>query len=252
MGTTCKNCNANVLGNFCSQCGQPTNTHRISAHFLWHDIQHGLLHVDKGILFTAKELFTRPGHSIREFLQGKRAKHFRPVSLVIVLAGVYGFLSHYFHINLLSNNIQVTGTGAQANEIKKLVEGSSSWLSQHYAVFALLQIPIFAIASWLCFKKSGYNFMEHIIINTFLTGQRLMLRIAAFPLYYFFNNTPALRNVARATDIISYLLITWAFFQLFNKLPVWQRIARTLGTFAIAFLIIFIIMFFIFSSMLGL
>ncbi|MBC8155688.1 MAG: DUF3667 domain-containing protein [Bacteroidetes bacterium] len=81
MTKHCQNCNSELNGNFCSHCGQSSNTHRLNFHFLWHDIQHGLLHIDKGILYTTKELFTRPGHSIREFLLGKRVKHFKPISL---------------------------------------------------------------------------------------------------------------------------------------------------------------------------
>src|SRR6478736_1543240 len=113
MTKTCLNCNANLAGKFCSNCGQDSNTHRINSHFLWHDIQHGLTHVDKGMLFTIKELFTRPGNSIRQFLEGKRIKHFKPISLVIILAGAYGFLSHYYEINIFSSNIQkISGSGA--------------------------------------------------------------------------------------------------------------------------------------------
>lgn len=248
MDTICKNCSTPVEGKFCSNCGQPSNTHRISAHFLWHDIQHGLFHVDKGILFTTKELFARPGHSIREFLAGKRVKHFKPVSLVLILAGVYGFLSHYFHINLLSNNIRVSGSGDGVNEMKKVVEGASQWLSEHYSLFSLLQIPLLALGTWLFFKKAGYNFFEHVIIHTFLTGQRLLIHIAAFPFYYAFNKTGSLETVARLTDIVSYCFIYSSLYQLFNNLPWWQRVVRIIGSFAIIFLITLIILFFIFRK----
>ncbi len=118
MTKYCRNCNAELTGNFCSHCGQNSSTHKINLKFLWHDIQHGLLHVEKGILFTVKELFTRPGHTIREYLEGKRVKHFKPVSLVLLLAGFYGLLSHYFDINLLSNNIEVTGSGEKFDQAK--------------------------------------------------------------------------------------------------------------------------------------
>ncbi|QOG00887.1 DUF3667 domain-containing protein [Flavobacterium sp. MDT1-60] len=37
-------------------------------------------------------MFTRPGHSIREFIEGKRVKHFKPLWLVAVLGALYGFL----------------------------------------------------------------------------------------------------------------------------------------------------------------
>jgi Protein of unknown function (DUF3667) len=89
------------------------------------------MHLDKGILFTTKELFTRPGHSIREFLDGKRVRHFKPISMVIILAGIYGFLSHNFHINILASNYEITGSGKDFNAIKEAIRKISEWLSQH-------------------------------------------------------------------------------------------------------------------------
>src|ERR1035437_8773131 len=105
MTTNCQNCNAVLHGKYCSNCGQSSEIHKIDIHYLSHDIQYGLLHFDKGILFTTKELFTRPGNSIREFLEGKRAKHFQPISLVLVLAGIYGLLFHFFKINMFENYV---------------------------------------------------------------------------------------------------------------------------------------------------
>lgn len=62
---------------------------------MWHDIQHGLFHFDQGIFYTAKQLFIRPGHSIREFIEGKRVEHFKPLSLVIILATAYGIIENF-------------------------------------------------------------------------------------------------------------------------------------------------------------
>ena len=76
-----KNCNHHFKGNFCSNCGQKAKTEKINFHFLWHDIQHGLFHFDSGILYTAKQLFTKPGMAIKEFIEGNRIKHFKPLLL---------------------------------------------------------------------------------------------------------------------------------------------------------------------------
>lgn len=252
MTHICKNCGAPVESRFCSDCGQPASTHRISPHFLWHDIQHGILHVDKGILFTAKELFTRPGHSIREFLQGKRVKHFKPISLVIILAGIYGFLSHYFHIDLLSNNIKISGSGEQFDKMKKIISSSSEWLSSHYSIFSLLQIPVLAIGTWLFFKRAGYNFIEHIVIHSFLTGQRLIIRIITFPLFYAYNETGTLRTIARITDMIAFSIAFWSLYQLFSNIPWWQRIIRTAGSFIISFSIMLVVIYILFKQLLNL
>ena len=122
MVNTCVNCGMPVEGKYCSNCGQSTEEHTINLHFLWHDIQHGLFHFDKGILFTVKELFTRPGHSIREFIQGKRVQHFKPVSLVLILATVYAFLFHYFHINTLGSMITLSGSGKDLIEAQNKLD----------------------------------------------------------------------------------------------------------------------------------
>lgn len=242
MTKHCQNCNSELNGNFCSNCGQSSNTHRINFHFLWHDIEHGLLHIEKGILFTTKELFTRPGHSIREFLHGKRVKHFKPISLVILLAGIYGLLLHYFHVNLLSNNFVVTGSGEKFNQTKATIENMNEWMSQHYSVLALLQIPIFSIGTYICFKNIGYNFIEHLVINAFIAGQKLIVHIVVFPLYYFFSHTELLKTTARITDFVSYAIAMWTIFQLFNSLNYLQRTLRTLFSLSLSLIIVYLIL----------
>lgn len=66
----CLNCTAPVTQNYCANCGQKSTAHRYSIkHFLAHDFIYGVWYIDKGI-FTLKGLFARPGHSVREFIQG--------------------------------------------------------------------------------------------------------------------------------------------------------------------------------------
>jgi hypothetical protein len=240
MTTYCQNCNTALQGKYCSNCGQSSETHKIDGHYLWHDVQHGLLHFDKGILFTTKELFTRPGNSVREFLEGKRVKHFQPISLVLVLAGIYGVLFHFFKINMFENYVVASGSGERVGHINEAIEKMSEWIGQHYSILALLQIPIFTIGTYLCFKKSGYSFAEHLILNTFLIGQRLILHIITFPLYYISNGTPMLTSVDRIINLIGYALAIWTLIQLFKNQS--KRILRTIFSLLISFLIIFLIL----------
>jgi hypothetical protein len=240
MTTNCQNCNTALQGKYCSNCGQSSETHKIDVHYLWHDVQHGLLHLDKGILFTTKELFTRPGHSIREFLEGKRVKHFKPISLVLVLAGIYGLLFHFFKINMFANYIVVSGSGERVNQINEVIRNMSEWIGQHYSILALLQVPIFTIGTYLCFRKSGYSFVEHLIINTFLIGQRLILHIITFPLYYISNGTPMLIQADRIITMIGYALAIWTLIQFFKYQS--KSILRTIFSLLISFLIIYLIL----------
>lgn len=240
--TTCLNCSQPLKGNYCSNCGQSASTDRLSLSYIWHDIQHGLLHLDKGILFTLKELFSRPGKTIVEFISGKRVKHFKPLSLVLLLAGFYGFLNYYFHINTLAENIQINGDGEKLSEFNKSVSSISNWISQHYSVISLIQLPIFALSSWICFRKKNYTFFEHLILNAFVIAQRLVLRILVFPLVVLYNETKELSTVNSTIDILSLLLFMWTYYQIFTEYSKVKRIGFIYLSLLIAYSLLFLLM----------
>ncbi|HQV75647.1 MAG TPA: DUF3667 domain-containing protein, partial [Flavobacteriales bacterium] len=89
---TCKNCAAELTDAFCATCGQRSDTHRISWKWLGEEFLSSVFVLERGILFTLKELFTRPGYMMREYLDGKRKAHFKPLSFVLVMAAVYSIL----------------------------------------------------------------------------------------------------------------------------------------------------------------
>ncbi|RZJ49596.1 MAG: DUF3667 domain-containing protein, partial [Flavobacterium sp.] len=209
MEITCKNCNQIYQGNYCNNCGQTADTHKINWHFLWHDIQHGLLHFDEGIPYSVKQLFTRPGHSIREFIEGKRVRHFKPLSLVAVLAALYGFLWHYFHINLFENNEDAKIDWIKFNE----------WTSTHFAWVTIATIPLFTLGTYICFRKQGYNFVEYFVLNTFKASQKLFVSILLFPLLYYFDGTSKITIVINSIYLFDIGLIFWTNIQFFNKMP---------------------------------
>lgn len=205
----CKNCNHEFSGKYCNYCGQSADTHPINLHFIWHDIQHGLFHYDKGIIYTTKELFTRPGHSIREFINGKRAKHFKPISMIIVLATFYGLLYHYFDINVFVSN------DYSSNELPSKI---NHWMTNHYSWATLATIPLFALGTLICFRKQDYNYFEYLILNTFKASQRLVLHIITFPLLVYFNESASLKTFLYVLYIIDIIVNFWANIQFFSNL----------------------------------
>lgn len=208
MEIICKNCNHIFTGHYCNNCGQTAETYKLNWHFLWHDAQHSLLHFDVGIPYSIKQLFTRPGHSIREFIDGKRVNHFKPLSLVVVLAALYGFLYHYFHINLFVNTSDIKIDWQKFNE----------WTSTHFAWVTIANIPIFTIGTYICFRSQGYNFVEYFVLNTFRASQKLIVAIVLFPLLYYFNGTDKISTVSNSIYLIDIVLIFWTNFQFFNRM----------------------------------
>ncbi len=222
MKLTCKNCNHICTGHYCSNCGQTSETNRINFHFLWHEIRHSLFHFDEGILYSGKQLFTRPGHTIREFIEGKRVKHFKPMSLVIVLASLYGLLYHYFHISFV-----VTSPNDSSEAGIDLVK-FNEWTGTHYPWVTLLMIPLYTIGTSIAFRKQGYNVVEYFILNTYKASQKLFVHLALFPLLYYFNGTPKMRILSLIIYIIDVVFIYWTNAQFFNKMSLKKSFLLTL------------------------
>lgn len=234
MEIICKNCRHVFQGNYCNKCGQTAETHKINAHFLWHDIQHGLFHFDAGIPYSIKQLFTRPGHSIREFIEGKRVKHFKPLSLVVVLATLYGVLYHYFHINLFSNS----------EETEFDMNAFNEWIATHFSWTTIAAIPFYTIGTYIAFRKQGYNFVEYFVLNTFKASQRIFAQIVMFPILVYSNSTAHLQMFSNLTYVVGMLLIFWTNIQFFNKISKTKVFFLTVLS-HIIFLICFFLIFFI-------
>jgi len=223
----CKNCEVNFQGNFCSNCGQSAHTHSINWHYVWHEIEHGIFHVDKGLFYTIKELFTSPGKTIRHFIAGKRSQYFKPAAMVFLLASIYGFLYHYFDIN-----IKMPTFGASSDAVK-VQDSIYEWMIGHFALVTLLTIPLYAIGSFLAFKKSGYNFVEHLVLNSFLAGQKLVVQLALLPVVVYYNSTGVLSILMTALYLIDIALTGWTYGKFFNKFKWSSRILRTVLAYTI-------------------
>jgi hypothetical protein len=229
MTITCKNCSTVFKGNYCYNCGQPAHTHRLDLHSIWHDIQHGLLHIDKGIFYTITQLFTKPGHSIRGYLEGKRVKHFKPVSLVIILATVYALVNHFLKLNIVNETdtsieSSISGVNFSFSGAKSEVVGIKEFIESHFALLQVLMLPYYALATRLAFLKSGYNYIEHLVINAFFRGQIIIITTLFLPLVYWgFISKDTGRSV---TLLIEMGCFFWIFIQLFKTRRVYYVIIR--------------------------
>lgn len=240
MTNQCKNCDHPFEGNYCNHCGQQADLRKIDFKFIFYDLQQGLFNFDSGLLYTIKELFSRPGHSIREFLEGKRIHHFKPVSLVVILATTHAFLLHYFGRDLFA--IPET----DGNEVVDHSIAVMNWMEAHYTLSVLAIIPFFSCASFLLFRKHGYSFSEHFIINTFISAQRLVVSIALLPIHLMWIQ---LRDLVNNLNLLCSLgMMCWVLVQCFRNLAWPKALFRALLSFVLGstlFLLFFLLLAFL-------
>lgn len=85
----CKNCGKEFSGNFCPHCGQSATIEKINLPNFIEEFSSTVFQVNRGLPFTIKELFVRPGHAIRDFIEGKRKKYFKPILLTLSYCQLY-------------------------------------------------------------------------------------------------------------------------------------------------------------------
>lgn len=238
MKVVCKNCGNEFEGNFCNNCGQKADTQKLNSKVLWNNTRHLIFkYFDKGILFSCGQLYTRPGNTIREYLEGKRVKHFEPFALLVTLAGLYGLLYHTYHINLFSD-ITVSDT-----DFKKInFNDVNDWISNHYALSVFIILPVYSFSSFIVFRKQGYNLVEHLTLNTFLASQRLLFRIVSFPLLIIYNGTEQIHAVMNLYLLLDFILIIWSYCQFFNKLSVIRSFLMSVLSYLLFITILILIM----------
>ena len=52
-----------------------------------------IFQIDRVIFFTLRQLFTNPGKSIREYLNGKRKKYVKPIAYLVTFSTIYYIIS---------------------------------------------------------------------------------------------------------------------------------------------------------------
>ena len=206
----CLNCHDEITGNYCKTCGQKSSTHRYSLkHFFEHDLVHGVWHVDKGILFTIKELFTRPGHSIREYILGKRVGYFNFVTLILIIIAMSGIIGHYSDIKL--SDLMPEQSREAMGPIEKI-------LSKYPKLVPLITIPLYSLFSFLWFRKAKFNYSEHLVLNSYKSAAELVIGLLFTTLTVFYTDKTVLFFLYYTVISISMLIYSvWIYYQFFSE-----------------------------------
>lgn len=169
---TCKNCHHQFTGNYCNECSQAADTHRLTWKELLHHWTHAMWHVDGGLFYTIKQMFVRPGHAIQEYFDGKRIKHYNPFLFLLLTGGVFVFLYSYGHIELLNKQIS----------IEKIENYNQTLAHKYYVIPSLIFLFLSTITDFLLYRSKKFTFPEILIFNTFCVAQLFVIGVLAAPI----------------------------------------------------------------------
>jgi hypothetical protein len=149
----CLNCSETVSGEFCSHCGQKSDTSRITPRSLiTHDILGSIWYIETRFFITMKEILFRPGKAAMDYIFGKRVKYYNFLSLLLILVSFNVLGWHFYEKNASEEML------AESSTLKV-------FFTKYSNVIVFVIIPILAINAWFIFGKLKFNLAEHFTIG---------------------------------------------------------------------------------------
>jgi len=232
----CKNCENLFDGNFCNNCGQSRHVRKIDSKYILSEIQNTIFQMEKGFFYTVKELLIRPGHSLRDLLEGKRQPHLKPFAFLLFASTLYA-LSKYFteSDNIVDEFIIGLNSDIEGNENDRSPVEFLDWLANNQVYTALILVPFYSMASYLAFIKSKYNYFELLTLNFYITGQQMLI-------YTLFGLIISVESdLILIPLVLGFLFNCWVFHQFFIKYRFITKVLLMFLTYLLFFLQLIVI-----------
>lgn len=233
MESTCSNCDETITLQYCPSCGQK-KYRRIDKKYLIEEMQYTLLHVNKGFLYSVKSLLRNPGKTAREYIEGSRVNHYKPILLAVLTSGLYAFISMKFidPSAIYAKSVSDDAQGAQD------MKGIADFMLRYWNFITLALIPLFAILTRFVFRKQEENYFEHIVMNAYLQSLFSLLYILIFiPVSLFLVSNPSLFLMWNNMALLFYPIgLVWFFRTYYPDLKLSAIIGKVLLLFFIVML----------------
>ncbi|MGY3087773.1 hypothetical protein ACVWYF_000799 [Hymenobacter sp. UYAg731] len=237
--TACLNCGHAVPDRYCGRCGQDAHhTHRLTLKDMPHDVLHSIWHVDKGIIYTLKTMVLRPGPTIRAYLAGQRVDHFRPLSLLFLITGLYALLFSVLHIDMMPPRDHT-----MPEAVYQMQRSFSTFFMKYLTWCYLATVPAWALAARLFLRRGGYNYAECLIIAAFITAINNFITLLLLPITYAYSGTPRIQTFSFYALLLVIAYASWAYGSLLNHTIISRlgRLWRGFLTFMLGYFILTIV-----------
>lgn len=227
---TCLNCEKELTDKYCAGCGQAADTHRITfKNFIFHDLLHGTFHIEKGILFTAKQALLRPGKAALDYILGKRKRYYNVFYLILITVGLILFFRHLYEELYLNLGGAVTPEKVFINEASRKMD---QIFVQKSKFIIILFVPFAALNSFLLFNRKKLNLSEHAIIAGMLLVGMLLISLFGHLIFFidliieFSNSVVNAISLIIVASILFYIGYGYnnAFANLYSKSEMTYRI----------------------------
>lgn len=228
----CLNCGNDYKGNFCPVCGQTAKTERFTISTTLKHLLFFFTKFDDKFKHTVIDLCYRPGHMIREYIDGRRTDYLRPLQMLVCMITIYALIVYLILPETdTSSLIDIRGENGEDMVVKAL--GNHPVLLTCYNLLqsimnnriasALGLIVLYVAPTWLCFRKteigSRFNLAEHFFARVFITCQSMIVSFLLLPYAAFTGDQSPMYS-------LNFILVVWVYKQLF-RISWWRSFKLT-------------------------
>lgn len=225
----CLNCDTAFADNarFCAQCGQRADTARLHLGDLLRELLQRFVDVERGPLTFARALLTRPGAVAREYVEGRRRRHYGPFATLAVVVGVTALAVNLSGFQLLAQD----GLPAEP----------AGLMQRHFNLLLLAQLPLLGGVCALVFRSARLTWAEHMALCAYTLSVRAVAIALVSPLAVVAARSAPTAAETAVSWLLWYLYFGWAASQFYAG-PRWRSaalgiVAAALGHAAIMLLV---------------
>jgi hypothetical protein len=184
--------------------------------------------MDSGVGYSLKQLATRPGHSIREYLEGKRARHFNAFTMMLTFTAICSIL-------FVKYDIETQTAGIRLNTLE---ESNPTIVHKFFAIRSVFLILLCSLGDWVMFRERKYSLPEMVIFNTYLFSFISAVQILWIPLYMVTEHGEWAAWTKGAFILSAIAYMSWARLQFFQAARDKWVLARVIILLILVYLIV--------------
>ena len=179
---------------------------------------HTFWHLEKGFLYTLKELGRYPGTMQRKYLSGLRLRYQKPFPTFAISGTVCALALYLIYRNAPDQTDQ--------------------YFYKHYYFFVqAAMLPFYAIITFILFGGSKLNYAESLVMNVYMLAFMSVFIVPINLLSFFLPN--GIISLMEIIFLLSYNM--WTYLNFFNgKAAVWVILKSTVSIIAGYFMFQFV------------
>ena len=240
----CVNCGNSTDTQFCANCGQKIEVQRVSLRGIMQEFLSKWIGFDTKFGRTIIDMVKDPGYVINTYLHGNRTRHIGPLGFLVVMTALLIISFDLFGIEvedfLKENQSNIESLYDQQISENQLAfqQKVQEFVARNFRFFSTILIPFWGVGLWFFYRKANHNYMERIVVATFLTCQGIWLTILSLAV---FSLTGTLYSIPLL--IISILYYSYGLMKIHKTKNYFLSLLKTVGSYAVSSLIMLLVIF---------